>query len=75
MRELSLRILTSLCVFGEYGEFRVVCGTQNLHRIRGKNLCIQREDAKRYKTVYISVNNNTNLKFFQILSFLPYGMD
>ncbi len=69
MRKFSLRVLTSLCVLGEYGEFRVVCGTQNLLRIRGKNLCIHREDVKRYKTVYISVNNNTNFKFFQILSF------
>jgi hypothetical protein len=36
----------------------VVCGTQNSLRIRGKNLCVHGEDAKRRKTVYISVNNN-----------------
>ncbi len=48
-----------LSVYGECGEFSVVCDTQNLLRIRGKNLCVRREDAKRYKTVYISVNNNT----------------
>ncbi len=29
-----------LSVYGEYGEFRVICGTQNLLRIRGKNLCV-----------------------------------
>jgi hypothetical protein len=35
-----------LSVYGEYGECRVVCGTQNCLQIRGKNLCVQ-EDAKR----------------------------
>ena len=75
MRKFSLRILRTqgnfLSVYGEYGEFRVVCGTQNLLRIRGKNLCVHREDVKRYKTVYwyFSVNNNTNFKFFWFLSF------
>jgi hypothetical protein len=34
-------------VYGEYGECRVVCGTQNCLQIRGKNLCVQGEDAKR----------------------------
>jgi hypothetical protein len=58
-----------LSIYGENGEFRVVCGTQNLLRIRGKNLCEHKGDAKRHKTVYISVNNNTNFKFFKILSF------
>jgi hypothetical protein len=53
-----------LSVHGEYGEFRVVCGTLNRLRIRGKNLCVHGEDAKSHKTVYISVNNNTNFKFF-----------
>ncbi len=53
-----------LNVNGEYGEFRVVCCTQNLLRIRGKNLCLHREDAKRYKTVHISVNNYSNVKVF-----------
>ncbi len=41
----------------------VVCGAQNDLRIREKNLCVLREDAKRHETVYISVNNNTNFKF------------
>ena len=49
-----------LSVHGDCGEFRVVCGTQNRLRIRGKNLCVHGEDAKSNKTVYISVNNNTN---------------
>ncbi len=33
-----------------------------------KILCTRGEDAKRHKTVYISVNNNTKFKIFQILS-------
>ncbi len=47
-------------------------------RIRGKNLCVHGEDAKRllayshntkrHKSMYISVNNNTNKKFFLVLS-------
>jgi hypothetical protein len=49
-----------LSTYGEYGEFRVVCGTQNCLRIRGKTLCVHGEDAKRHKTVNISFNNNTN---------------
>jgi hypothetical protein len=53
-----------LSAYGEYGEFRVVCGTQNSLRIRGKNLCVHGENAKRHKTVNISFNNNTNLNFF-----------
>ncbi len=57
-----------LSAYGEYGEFRVVCGTQNCLRIRGKNLCVHGEDAKRHKTVNISFNNNTNLIFLKILS-------
>jgi hypothetical protein len=47
--------------------------------MRGKNLCVHGEDAKRLlayspytprnkKSVYISVNNNTNLNLFKILS-------
>jgi hypothetical protein len=47
----------------EYGEFRVVLGTQNPLRIHGKNLRVHREDAKRHKTVYIVGNNNTNFNF------------
>ncbi len=57
-----------LSVHGEYSEFRVVCGTQNRLRVRGKNLCVHGEDAKIHKTVYISVNNNMNFKFFKIPS-------
>jgi hypothetical protein len=67
-----------LSVYGEYGEGSVVCGTLNRLRIRGKNLCVHGEDAKRllahfgeyaksHKSVYISVNNNTNLNFLKIL--------
>jgi hypothetical protein len=52
-----------LSVYGEYGEFRVACGKQNRLRIREKNLCVHGEDAKRHKTVYISVNDNF-LRFF-----------
>jgi hypothetical protein len=53
-----------LSVHGEYGEFRVLCGTENCLRIRGKDLCVHGEDVKSHKTVYISVNNNTNFTFF-----------
>jgi hypothetical protein len=53
-----------LSVHGEYGEFRVVCGTYNRLGLRGKNLCVHGEDAKSHKTVYISVKNNTNFNFF-----------
>jgi hypothetical protein len=55
-----------LSAYGEYGEFRVVCGTQNCLRICGKNLCIllHGEEAKRHKTVNISFNNNMNFNFF-----------
>jgi hypothetical protein len=53
-----------LSAYGEYGEFRVVCGTQNCLRIRGNNLCLHGEDAKRHKTVNISVNNNMNFYSF-----------
>ncbi len=47
---------------------------KRIRRIRGKNLCVHGEDAKRllayspYTPVYISVNNNTNLNLFKILS-------
>jgi hypothetical protein len=46
-----------LSACGKYGEFRVVCGTQNCLRIRGTNLCVHGEDAKRHKTANISFNN------------------
>ncbi len=57
---------------------------KRIRRIRGKNLCVHREDAnrllayspntpKRHKSVYISVNNNTNFFWF-FLSTLC-GMD
>jgi hypothetical protein len=60
---------------GEYSEFRVVCGTQNLIRIRKKHLCVHGEDAKRHKTVQISVNNNTtNFKSF-LDSFYEHYME
>jgi hypothetical protein len=45
---------------------------KNRIRIRGKNLCVHGEDAKRHKTVYISVNNNTHFQFFKILSIVHY---
>jgi hypothetical protein len=53
-----------LSAYEEYGEFRVVCGTQNCLRIRGNNLCLHGEDAKRYKTVNISFNNFMNFYSF-----------
>jgi hypothetical protein len=46
-----------LSLYGEYGELRVVCGTQSRLRIRGKNLCAHGENAKRYKTGDILVIN------------------
>jgi hypothetical protein len=57
-----------LNVHREYGEFRVVCGAQSRLRICGRNLCVHGEDARRHKTVYISVHYNKNFKFFKILS-------
>ncbi len=33
-------------VYGEYGKFRAVCGTQNCLRIRGNNVYVVGEDAK-----------------------------
>jgi hypothetical protein len=87
-----LRILHSFCALGEYmksiwGYLRYTKSSQNarkvfkrIRRIRGKNLCVHGEDAKRlldgvfslyakrYKSVYISVNKNTNLNLFKILS-------
>jgi hypothetical protein len=53
-----------LSAYVEYGKFGVVCGTQNCLRIRGKNLCVHGEDAKRHKTVNISFNNNMNFNSF-----------
>ncbi len=44
-------------VYGE-ANLGLFCGAQNRLRIRGKNLCVHGEDAKRHKIVYISVNNN-----------------
>jgi hypothetical protein len=52
---------------------------KRIRRMRGKNLCVHGEDAKillayspntlkRHKSVYIFVNNNTNVKIFWILS-------
>jgi hypothetical protein len=72
--KISLRVFLLLYTYSEntgkvfkrmwrIRQIKVVSGTQNCLRIRGKNVCIHREDAKRHKTsVYISVNN-TNLKF------------
>jgi hypothetical protein len=70
-----------LGVYGEYDKCRVICGTQNFLQIRRKNLCVLRTwrrrketlgifsyYAKRHKSAYISVNNNTNLKKIYILS-------
>jgi len=56
-----------LSVYGEYGEFKVVCSTQNRLRKRGKNLCVHGKDDKKHKTPYISVNNNK-----KILNFFDY---
>ncbi len=44
-------------VYGEYGEFRVVRGTQSRLRIHGKILCAHGENAKRYETGDILVIN------------------
>ncbi len=87
-KTFSLCILTSLRVFEEDRErfysksiwiiLQVVCVTQNRLIIRRKNLCVHREDSKRHKTVYISVNNNTNFnvfRFFLSIYATVYGMD
>ena len=73
-KNFSLRILLltrirriqekCLSVCGEYSELRVVYGTQNRLRIRGKNRSVHGEDAKRHNIVYVSVNKNTNINLF-----------
>ncbi len=67
---LHIRRIQGKClsVYGEYGEFMVLCVTQNRFRIRGKNLCVHAEDAKRHIIVKIFVNNHTNFNFLKILS-------
>jgi hypothetical protein len=57
-------------VYGENGKFRAVCDTQNRLRIRGKNLCVHGEDAKKHKTEDIAVNNG---QIFLILYFYTVG--
>ncbi len=51
-------------MYGEYGKFKAVCDTQNLKRIRGKNVCVHGEDTKIHKTEAISVNNDPTWIFF-----------
>jgi hypothetical protein len=63
-----------LRVYGEYGEFRVVCGTQNLLRIRGRIYAYIEKTPRDKKTVYFSVNKYTNF-FFRFFLFSLYGMD
>jgi hypothetical protein len=58
-----------LSVCGEYSEFRVVCGRQNLLRVRGKNLCVHREDAKRPTKLCQCISQ---LTIIQILNFLRF---
>ena len=79
MRKFSLRILTSLCVFEEHREISEAYmeNTANLelfavHKFFSEYA--EREDAKRYKIVYVSFNNNTNFNFLDSF-FLHYGMD
>jgi hypothetical protein len=62
-----------ISVYREYGEIRVVCGTQNRIRILGKNLFVHGEDAKRQKTVNISFNDNMNFNFFRFFLSTLYG--
>jgi hypothetical protein len=57
------------------GEIRVFWGTQNSLRLRGKKLCVHGEDAKRHKTVFISVDNNQNFIFFRFFLSTLYLMD
>jgi hypothetical protein len=60
---LCIRFSNFSSAYGEYNEFRNVCGTQNCLRIRGKNLCVHGEDTKRHKAVNILFYNNTNFNF------------
>ncbi len=46
-------------IYGEYGKFGTVCGTQNRLRIRRKNICVHGEYAKIHKTEDILVNNGS----------------
>jgi hypothetical protein len=62
-------------VYGEYGEFRVVCGTQSRRRIRRKNICVLRKGAKRHKTENISVVMLQNEKSVRSLLSLKDRMD
>jgi len=57
------------------GDIRVVCGTHYGFRIRGKNLCIHGEDAKKHKTENMSVNNGPKWNFCISLLFLQDGLD
>jgi hypothetical protein len=58
-----------LSVYGEYGEFRVVCCTKNhlrIQRIRGKNLYIHGENAKRLSAY--SPNKARDVKLRKLIS-------
>jgi hypothetical protein len=58
-----------LSIDGEYGDFRVVCGTKNylrIQRIRGKNLYIHGENAKRLSTY--SPNKARDVKLNKLIS-------
>ncbi len=66
---------TYLWIYGERCEFRVVHGTQAQSRIRRKNLCVYGEDAKRHKTLEISVNNGPTWNMFRTLLSIQDGID
>jgi hypothetical protein len=66
-----------LSIYGEYGKCRVVCGIDIIvseyaeriyatSRRRKETLGVLGEYAKRHKSVYISVSNNTNFNFEKI---------
>jgi hypothetical protein len=55
-------------VYGEYGEFRVVCSTQNRFRIRRNNLRIDVEDGARDTKLCISQLIIIQIIIFYILS-------
>jgi hypothetical protein len=57
LKETSLKASSASEKNFEFGEFRVVGGTQNCLRIREKNLYVHGEDTKRHKTEDILVNN------------------
>ncbi len=57
-----------LSVYGEYGVFRVLCGTQNRLRYVTRSYTYMEKTPKDTKLCFISAYNPTNFKCFKIIS-------